>query len=119
MAPTERDVYAYVQFLDQTQGAATSAESFVKSVGFMHGVFTFATLDTSSLITSRVKGACRKMLQRKRPLKQARVFSTDLVWSLEELLINGLSGFLGLFLWLHFDGDLFLTVQRFGPGHRY
>lgn len=105
MAPTEQDVYSYVTFLEQSGCGATSGESFLKSVGFMHGCFTFLEADVRILLSSRSKGASRKMLQHKRPLKQAALFSTDMVWFMEDALVTKLSGF-----WAYFCGFVLLGI---------
>ena len=99
MAPTERDVYGYIQHLELQGTGATAAESIIKAIGFMHGCFGFVNFNLNQVLSSRVRGAARKMLATKRPLRQAKLFSSDMIWSLENALHSHLDGF-----WSYFCG---------------
>ena len=70
-----------------------------KAIGFTHGCFGFVNSTLNQVLSSRVRGAARKMLAAKRPLRQAKLFSSDMIWSLENALHSHLDGF-----WSYFCG---------------
>eukprot|EP00435_Cladocopium_sp_Y103_P043140 s2541_g12.t1 len=87
MRLTEGIVYQYLSFLRESSAAPTSADATVKSIWFMHS--TAGMIDFSpTMFTSRITGVCRDMYMRKRVLKQAPSFPSDVVRSLEEYALT-------------------------------
>lgn len=93
MAPAEKDVYAYCDFLLRTREGATAVSSFLKSIGFMHGCFRFMNVDIAELVSPRVKGTARNMLQQKRVIVQAPPLPAKVMYKLEKALNQTLTGF--------------------------
>ena len=87
MQLSESTVYQYLSFLRDTGAAPTSADATVKAIWFMHSTAGIIDFNPASF-TSRISGVCRDMFMRKRFLKQAPPFTTDVVRALEEYALK-------------------------------
>jgi len=89
LQPTASDLYGYLNFLADSGRAPTSGESFLKSWAFMQHVVGAGQPGAGTLLSGRVAGAAKAMFLCKRPLKQAPLLTTDIIWALENLLFAG------------------------------
>ena len=88
MAPTEPAIYKYLCFLRGTGAAATSGKSFIKALWFMDFHVGILSIDLKTAMLGRVHGVTKELEAAKRPLRQAQVLTSDMVYKLEMLMHN-------------------------------
>ena len=95
LVPSEESLYRYLSAMRESGRGATSGESFVQSVNFLHAMVTFVHYQPASL-SNRVKGVAFDMFCKKQPLCQARQLSVPEVRRLENMVISPLSEAMGV-----------------------
>eukprot|EP00971_Amphidinium_carterae_P176457 3498684-Amphidinium_carterae.1 len=81
-SPDETLAYQYVQHLEQSAAAPTSAQSFLSALAFAHGVFRWHGAQSVSE-SPRIKGISQRMLMGRRAIDQAAPLLVDQVAALE------------------------------------
>ena len=88
LAPTEPAIYKYLCFLRGTGAAATSGKSFIKALWFLDFHVGILSIDLKTAMLGRVHGVTKELEAAKRPLRQAPVLTSDMVYKLEMLMHN-------------------------------
>ena len=88
MQLSERLVYKYLHHLEQSGAGATAGQAFLKSIFFLDHHVGFLGEAVKSMMTGRVNGAAKKMLENKMPIKQARPITVEHVWALEQYMFS-------------------------------
>ena len=88
LAPTEPAIYKYLCFLRGSGGAATSGKSFVEAAWFLDFHVGILSIDLKTVMLGRVHGVSKELESTKRPLKQAPILTSDMVYKLEMLMHN-------------------------------
>jgi len=115
MNPAEGTMYRYMTFLRDGNASATSGKSFIKAVWFMHYHFGFKNLDLATAMSGRIRGVASILAAHKRPLTQAPVIPSDMLYRLEKLMDtvdNKRACILGFLLFCLFSSARFSDAAR-------
>ena len=88
MQLSERLIYRYLHHLEQSGAGATAGTAYLKSVFFLDHHVGFLGEAVKSMMTGRVNGAAKKMLETKEPIKQAKPITVEHVWAMEQHLFS-------------------------------
>lgn len=81
-------LYEYLNYLRNSDAAATSASHFIEALRFFDTVFSCTAMDVSQALSSRVRGAAHSMFLKKRKLQQAPAFTLEAVQCFEQLCLE-------------------------------
>ena len=87
-AVNEEVMYAFANFMRDSQAKPTSLSHFFESLQFMHGVAVFVHMEPDLVLSSRVQGIGRELFMQKRPLQQKPELRVDMVVALESFCVE-------------------------------
>ena len=82
----ESMVYRYLEHL-KLHGSPTTASSFLEAWSFLHHCVGLLKCPLDDILSSRVRGASRACLARKRPLQQSQPLTAKMIVALENIVM--------------------------------